>query len=79
MNIIWSKSDCTYCDRAKDFFEYKGLSYEERNVEGGEWTLDQMLEAIPGARTFPQIFMEGKYIGGYQELVTHLAIGNISL
>lgn len=79
MNIIWSKNNCIYCTRAKKLFEYKGLEYEERNVDGEDWTLEQMNDAVPTARSFPQIFIGEKYVGGYQELITHFAVVNISL
>jgi len=34
--------------------------------------VQQLQEAVPGARTVPQIFLDDKYIGGYQELQKHL-------
>ena len=79
MNIIWSKNGCIYCDRAKELFESKGVEYEERNIEGGKWTMEQMMKAIPSAKTFPQIVMGKKYVGGYQELITYFALGHINL
>ena len=35
-------------------------------------TGELLQEAVPGARTVPQIFIDEKYIGGYQELQKHL-------
>lgn len=34
--------------------------------------LDQLRELVPGAKTVPQIFIDGTYIGGYTDLVDHL-------
>jgi glutaredoxin 3 len=48
----------------------KGIDYEERNVET-TWTKQQLLEAVPTARTLPQIFLDDNYIGGFQELKRH--------
>jgi glutaredoxin len=66
--IVWSKDYCPYCERAKSLLKFKGIEYEERNVTGGEWTREQLLEAVPGARTVPQVFIDGKLIGTYEHL-----------
>jgi glutaredoxin 3 len=50
----------------------KGIEIEERKV-GGDWTKEQLLEAVPTARTVPQIFLDDEHIGGFQELKTHLS------
>jgi len=79
MNIIWSKNDCMYCDKAKALMRFKNLPYEERNIEGGQWTMQQLAESVPGARSFPQIVMDGKIVGGFDELYTLLTVGELSL
>ena len=71
--IVWSKDRCRYCEEAKYLLKSKGLAYEERNVESGNWTREQFLEAIPSARTFPQVLIDGKLIGGFTELQKYLA------
>lgn len=65
--VIWSKDYCGFCDRAKRLLEQKGITYEERKVGGG-YTKEQLLEAVPTARTVPQIFIDGEYVGGFTEL-----------
>ena len=37
-------------------------------IDGEVWTREQLLEAVPTARTVPQIFLEDEYIGGFNEL-----------
>ena len=69
--IIWSKENCPFCVQAKALLESKGIDYEERNVMH-EWTKEQLLEAVPTARTLPQIFLDEQYIGGFTELRKHL-------
>ena len=64
---IWTKDSCTYCVQAKQLLEGKGIDFEERKI-GKEWTKEQLLEAVPTARTVPQIFLDEQYVGGYQEL-----------
>ena len=70
--IVWSNVGCSYCEQAKKLLDSKGIDYEERNIAKGPWTVQQLQEAVPGARTVPQIFVDEKHIGGYQELVEHL-------
>lgn len=78
--VVWSKNNCIYCTKAKDFLNKKGIQVEERNVEaGGEWTMRELVEKVPGARAFPQIFIDGKYVGGYDKMIAHVAMGELSL
>jgi len=70
--IVWSKDMCPYCEQAKLLLRSRGIEYEERNVNRN-WTREQLLEAVPGARTVPQIFLDGQLIGGFTKLRQHLA------
>ena len=69
--IIWSKYDCPNCDKAKSLLKLRRIEYEERKIGDG-WTKEELLEAIPTARSVPQVFLDGQLIGGYQELEEHL-------
>jgi glutaredoxin len=66
--IVWSNVGCTYCEQAKKLLESKGIEYEERSLAEG-WSVQQLHEVVPGARTVPQIFVDDKYVGGYTQLV----------
>ena len=68
--IVWSKPSCPYCIMAKKLLEKKGYAIEER-VVGFGFTKDQLLEAVPNARTVPQIFLDDEYVGGYDNLQEH--------
>jgi len=65
--IVWSKDQCTFCEQAKGLLEMKGIEYEVRNIMH-DWTREQLLEAVPNARTVPQIFLDEEYVGGFNEL-----------
>lgn len=65
--IIWSKYHCPYCDKAKLLLKMKGVEFEERKIGDG-YTKEELLEAVPNARTVPQIFIDDQLIGGYTEL-----------
>ncbi len=65
--IVWSKYQCPYCDQAKALLTSKGIQFEERKIGDG-WTKEDLLEAVPTARTVPQIFLNDELIGGFTEL-----------
>ena len=72
MNIeIYSKPDCPYCDRAVHIAqqiiqETTHIKYEKKMLDE-DFTFEELLEKSPNARTFPQIFVDGELIGGYNE------------
>lgn len=65
--IVWSKYNCPYCDQTKALLKQKGIAFEERKIGDG-WTKEELMEAVPTARTVPQIFLDGQLIGGFTEL-----------
>ena len=69
--VVWSKDACPFCVQAKALLESRGIEFEERNVSK-DWTREQLLEAVPTARTLPQIFLDEQHIGGFTELRKHL-------
>ena len=68
---VWSKYHCPYCDQAKALLKSKGIQFEEKKIGDG-YTKEDLLEAVPTARTVPQIFLDDKLIGGFTELRQHL-------
>ena len=69
--IVWSKYQCPYCEQAKQLLAQRGIQYEERKIGDG-YTREELLEAVPAARTVPQIFLDGNHIGGFTELKAYL-------
>ena len=69
--IVWSKYHCPYCEQAKALLNSKGIQFEEKKIGDG-YTREELLEAVPNARTVPQIFLDDKLIGGFTELRKHL-------
>lgn len=65
--IIWSKYNCPYCDQAKALLKQRNVPFEERKIGDG-YTKEELLEAVPTARTVPQIIINGATIGGFTEL-----------
>ena len=73
--VIWSKYHCPYCDQAKALLTSKGIQFEEKKIGEG-WTKEELLEAVPTARTVPQIFLDGELVGGFTELKQKLTESN---
>ena len=69
--IIYSTPNCHYCTMAKNLAEQRGCSVEYK-VFGKDFQKEDMIENFPGARTFPQIILNGQKIGGYTALVEML-------
>lgn len=68
--IIWTQADCKYCNLAKRLLLANKILYIEKKIGlGGTHTKKDLLDAVPHARTVPQIFLDGEYIGGYEDLV----------
>jgi glutaredoxin len=65
--IVWSKYHCPYCDQAKALLTSKGIQFEEKKIGDG-YTKEELIEAVPNARTVPQIFLDGELVGGFTEL-----------
>lgn len=69
--IVWSKYHCPYCDQAKALLTSKGIEFEEKKIGDG-YTKEDLLEAVPTARTVPQIFIDNQLVGGFTELKAKL-------
>jgi glutaredoxin len=68
---IYGKSQCPHCDAAKRLCEIRELPFKYFQLDT-DFTREEVLEMFPGARTFPQIKVSGKSIGGKDQLVTYL-------
>lgn len=66
--VVYSKLSCPYCDRAKHLLTHKGVVFEEVRVDLDPAKLQEMLSLSEGRRTVPQIFINGKGIGGFDQL-----------
>jgi len=74
MNVeIYSKINCIFCDKAK-----MRLAKENPKILmlDKDYTREDFFKKFPNARTFPQIIINGKNIGGYNELEKWLQINS---
>lgn len=65
---VYTTSYCPYCFRAKALLQHKGVAFEEIDVTDDQALRDKMVKLAGGRRTVPEIFINGKIIGGYDEL-----------
>ncbi len=65
---IYTTSYCPYCMRAKSLLRSKGVEFTEIDVTDDDAMRQKMVERSGGRRTVPEIFVNGKIIGGYDEL-----------
>ena len=72
--VIYSKPNCIYCDKSNALVKGLGLTYEEKMFGKDFKTPDELFEAVgKQVRTMPQIIIDDKHIGGYNELVEYFA------
>ena len=65
---IFTAQRCSYCSWTKQFFERKGIEYDEFQVDTDTAKREEML-ARAKMTSVPQIFIGGMHIGGYEDLV----------
>jgi GrxC family glutaredoxin len=65
---MYSRASCPYCQKAKMLLDEKGIAYIVYDVAENPGQLVAMRVRTKGAKTVPQIFINGRLIGGYAEL-----------
>jgi glutaredoxin 3 len=65
---IYTTSYCSYCMRAKALLRSKGIKFDEIDVTHDSALRAKMVELAGGRRTVPEIFIDGRIIGGWDEL-----------
>lgn len=65
--LIYSTNTCPFCARAKALLRSKNVDFEEIDVTWDE-RLQEEVKRRSGRRTVPQIFIDGKSVGGFDEI-----------
>ena len=65
--VMYTRALCGYCAAARALLEEKGIAYEDIDVTLKAKLRREMVERS-GGQTVPQIFVDGRYIGGYDEI-----------
>lgn len=66
--LIYTKSTCPYCTRAKELLNKKHITFTEIDITGDEELRSQMIEKAHGRHTVPQIFIGDHHVGGCDDL-----------
>ncbi|MEE9347010.1 MAG: glutaredoxin 3 [Robiginitomaculum sp.] len=66
---IYTKMFCPYCIRAVGLFKSKGVKIIDIPAAMSREKKEEMIKRSGGGRTFPQIFIDGKHIGGCDDLI----------
>ncbi len=65
---LYTTTYCPFCTRAKSLLKSKGIAFDEIDVTDDDALRAKMIEMSGGRRTVPEIFINGKIIGGFDEL-----------
>ena len=68
---IFTGPGCSYCDRAKTELRERGLAFVERDISD-QTVLAEFRDRLPRTKSIPQIFVDGKHIGGFEDLMLQL-------
>jgi glutaredoxin 3 len=74
---IYTKAFCPYCSRAMKLLASKGVEPEEYDITMGGDKRRVMIERAGGRSTVPQVFIDGKHIGGSDDLAALDARGGL--
>jgi glutaredoxin 3 len=66
--IIYTKSHCPYCIKAKQLFKMKNVHFKEIDITDNDVLREEMLAISSGKKTVPQIFIGKQHIGGCDDL-----------
>ena len=75
--VIYTSPFCGYCHRAKRVLKAKGAAFEEVDVMMEPARRDEMVARTCGRATVPQIFIDGRHVGGHEELIALEASGEL--
>jgi glutaredoxin 3 len=70
--VLYTTHPCGWCRRARQLLAEHGLVYEEVDVRDDDARREWLVATTGGRRTLPQIFVDDRPIGGYQELAALL-------
>ena len=70
---IYGRKKCVFCDKAKELCESYGLDYKYHEL-GVDFNRDKMKLLFPDAKTYPQIKLDEKSIGGFSQFQTMIEL-----
>ena len=75
---IYSKTFCSFCVRAKRLLESKRIEFAEYVIDMDAGKRQEMIQRAGGRTTVPQIFIDGRHIGGCSDLMALESDGKLN-
>jgi len=69
---IYTRAGCGYCVAAKQLLVKRNIGFTEKDVSRPE-VMAELKQRDPATRTVPQIFLDGRHIGGFDDLSRHFS------
>lgn len=66
--VLYTKPGCPYCTAAKSLLQKKGVDFTDIVASNDPEKKAEMIQKSGGKTTFPQIFIDGKHIGGSDDI-----------
>lgn len=79
MVLIYGRPGCGYCIKAKLLAQSHGINFEYKDITEDDSIREELYRAYPDTKTVPQIWVNNKHVGGYNEFATELentGVGN---
>jgi glutaredoxin len=74
--LVYTKKNCPFCQLAKEELKLRGIPYDSIDIEDAGKTAAE-ITGRRDVKTVPQIYVEGEYIGGYDDLMKWLSGGTV--
>lgn len=75
---IYTTALCPYCVAAKNFLSARGHTYQEIRIDLDPARREEMLRRAAQRRTVPQIFINGRHVGGYDDMMALVHAGALA-
>lgn len=70
-NVLISRSDCPFCDRAEELLNKKNIPFEKVQKNENPILESEIREAY-GHKTYPMVMLDGEFVGGCTELQNYI-------
>jgi glutaredoxin 3 len=74
---IFGRAGCVWCVRATKLANDHNINFVYRDFTNDPSVLNELIDRIPNVATVPQIFVDGKHIGGFEDFKSAIMLGDI--
>lgn len=76
---IFTSRDCHYCKLAKELLKVQSLEFKEVNISDDLESEKMLRDRLPRVRSLPQLFIDGRHVGGYEDLKLIIEKGDLGM